>query len=78
MSEDLQKEANGIGRKISLEEIRQLYERLGIEQRSSNESASFEEYAWRYGFNPQRTRKETTLDAHTYPWARPQQRLGLD
>jgi hypothetical protein len=65
MSEDLQKEANGTGRHISREEIRQLYERLGIEQQTSSEIASFEEYAWRYGFTPQRLRKETTLDAHT-------------
>jgi hypothetical protein len=65
MSEDLQKEANGTGRHISLEEIRQLYERLGIEQQTSSEIASFEEYAWRYGFKPRRPREETSLDART-------------
>ena len=52
-------------RKVTLEEIEELYDRLGIPRGSSEPARSFEEYAWQYGFKPQAKRTRTTLDTHT-------------
>lgn len=52
-------------RKVTLQEIEELYDRLGISTAANEPPRSFEEYAWRYGFHPQDERKRTTLDTHT-------------
>ena len=52
-------------RKVTMEEIEHLYERLGITRTTHESPRSFEEYAWRYGFKPQEQRTSTTLDTHT-------------
>lgn len=50
---------------VTLQEIEELYDRLGIPTVTNEPPRTFEEYAWRYGFHPQDTRKRTTLDTHT-------------
>ena len=57
-------------RKVTLEEIEELYDRLGISRAAPEPPRSFEEYAWKYGFKPQDKRTRTTLDTHT---AQPEQ-----
>jgi hypothetical protein len=52
-------------RKVTLQEIEELYERLGISRAAAEPPRSFEEYAWKYGFKPQEKRTRTTLDTHT-------------
>lgn len=52
-------------RKVTLEEIEELYDRLGITRAAAEPPRSFEEYAWKYGFKPQEKRTRTTLDTHT-------------
>lgn len=52
-------------RKVTLEEIEELYDRLGISRAAGEPPRSFEEYAWKYGFKPQEKRTRTTLDTHT-------------
>jgi hypothetical protein len=51
--------------KVTLEEIEELYHRLGISRAAAESRHSFEEYAWKYGFKPQERRSRTTLDTHT-------------
>jgi len=48
---------------LTLAEIREVYERLGIDPGEPEPPRSFEEYAWRYGFS--RSRRNTTLDPTT-------------
>lgn len=43
-------------RKVTLKEIEELYDRLGIPRGTSEPPRSFEEYAWQYGLNPQEKR----------------------
>ena len=52
-------------RKVTLKEIEELYDRLGISRGTNEPPRSFEEYAWKYGFNPQDKRTRTTLDTRT-------------
>ena len=53
-------------RSITVQEIHELYQRLGINEIKTDQLLRFEDYAWRYGFKkviPQRT---TTLDRDTH------------
>jgi hypothetical protein len=50
-----------------LEEVEEVYARLGISRAAAESPRSFEEYAWKYGFKPQERRTRTALDAHTEP-----------
>jgi len=51
--------------KVTLEEIEELYDRLGITRAAPEAPRSFEEYTWKYGFKPQEKRTRTTLDTRT-------------
>ena len=63
-------EGHDSSRRVTLEEIEELYDRLGISRAALEPRRSFEEYAWKYGFKPQDKRTRTTLDTHT---AQPEQ-----
>ncbi len=60
-------EAQAIERKVTLEEIEELYDRLRIPRASAEPPRSFEQYAWKYGFKPNQKRTRTTLDTQTAP-----------
>ena len=45
---------------MTLEEIEEPYDRLGITRAAAEAPRSFEEYAWKYGFKPQEKRTRTT------------------
>ena len=47
-------------RKVTIEEIEELYDRLGISRAAPEPPRPFEEYAWKYGFKPQEKRTRTT------------------
>jgi hypothetical protein len=58
-------EANDGKRKVTLKEIEELYDRLGVSRDPNEPPRSFEEYAWKYGLRPEAKRHGTTLDPHT-------------
>lgn len=53
-------------KKLTLEEIQEVYQRLGIRVLETGSGKSFEDYAWQYGFRKQRPHAHPTLDADTH------------